>query len=51
MDEVSIVTGTNDMIIKIRTPDVLQLNEFVTTFLRNIKGVERTQTSVIPESF
>lgn len=51
VDEVSIVTGTNDIIIKIRTPDMLQLNEFVTTFLRNIEGIERTQTSVILESF
>ncbi|MBI2971715.1 MAG: Lrp/AsnC family transcriptional regulator [Candidatus Aenigmarchaeota archaeon] len=51
VDEVSMVTGTSDIIVKIRTQDIAQLNEFVTTYLRNVQGVDRTQTAVILESF
>ena len=51
VDEVAMITGTSDIIVKIRTPDISQLNEFVTKYLRNIEGVERTQTSVVLESF
>ena len=51
VDEVDMITGTSDIIVKIRTPDISQLNEFVTKYLRNVDGVERTQTSVILEAF
>ena len=51
VDEVDMITGTSDIIVKIRTPDISQLNEFVTKYLRNMDGVERTQTSVILEAF
>ncbi|MBI2076652.1 MAG: Lrp/AsnC family transcriptional regulator [Candidatus Aenigmarchaeota archaeon] len=51
VDEVDMITGTSDIIVKIRTMDMSQLNEFVTKYLRNVDGVERTQTSVILESF
>lgn len=51
VDEVSMVTGSSDIIVRLRTMDVSQLNEFVTKYLRNIDGVERTETAVILESF
>ncbi len=51
VEEVSMITGTSDIIVRIKTLDVSQLNEFVTKYLRNIDGVEKTQTSIILESF
>ena len=51
VDEVAMITGASDIVIKIRTMDISQLDEFVTKYLRNVEGVERTQTSVILESF
>lgn len=51
VDEVDMITGTSDIVVKLRTMDMSQLNEFVTKYLRNLDGVERTQTSVILESF
>ena len=51
VDDISIIAGTSDIIVKIRTQDISQLNGFVTKYLRNIEGVEGTQTSVILESF
>lgn len=51
VDEVDMITGTSDIIVKIRTLNMSELNEFVTKYLRNVDGVERTQTSVILESF
>ncbi|SRR3989344_4772746 len=51
VDEVDMITGTSDIVVKIRTTDISQLNEFVTKYMRNMEGVERTQTSVILESF
>ncbi len=51
VDEVDMITGTNDILVKIRTMDMSQLNDFVTKYLRNVDGVERTQTWIILESF
>lgn len=51
VDEVSMITGSIDIIVRIRTQDIAQLNDFVTRYLRNIDGVEKTQTAVILESF
>jgi len=51
VDDISIVTGIGDIIVKIRTQDITQLNEFVTKYIRNIEGVENTQTSIVLESF
>jgi Lrp/AsnC family transcriptional regulator for asnA, asnC and gidA len=47
VEEVSIVTGDNDMIVKVAVKDVDALNDFVIFSLRDIEGVERTVTSVI----
>ena len=47
VEEASVLTGAADIIIKVRVSDIDQLNEFVTKQLRNIGGVEKTQTAVI----
>ncbi|MBW3023240.1 Lrp/AsnC ligand binding domain-containing protein, partial [Candidatus Woesearchaeota archaeon] len=36
-----------DIILKIRVKDVDELNDFVTVYLRNLDGIEKTQTMVI----
>lgn len=43
----AMITGVSDIIIKVRVSTVDQLNEFVTVYLRNVQGVEKTQTSII----
>ncbi|MFW9799708.1 MAG: Lrp/AsnC family transcriptional regulator [Candidatus Thorarchaeota archaeon] len=47
VEEVSIVTGENDLIVKVALKDVEALNDFVISTLRNIEGVEKTVTSVV----
>ncbi len=47
VEEVSMVTGETDIIIKIRVSDIEQMDNFVTKYLRNIDGIEKTQTMVI----
>ncbi len=51
VEEVGILTGVSDIIIKVKTSDLMQLNQFVTGHLRNIDGVEKTQTSVVLSNF
>lgn len=48
--EAAIITGIGDIILKIKAVDLSELNKFVTENLRNIDGVEKTQTSVILDS-
>ncbi|MHA1978516.1 MAG: Lrp/AsnC family transcriptional regulator [Candidatus Hodarchaeales archaeon] len=47
VDEVAIVTGETDLIIKVSVADVDDLNSFVVKKLRDIEGVEKTITSVV----
>lgn len=47
VDEVSIVTGETDLIIKVSVANVDALNSFVVKKLRDIEGVEKTITSVV----
>ena len=47
VEDAAMVTGAGDIIIKIRVKDIDELNQFVTIELRNIKGVEKTQTAVV----
>jgi Lrp/AsnC family leucine-responsive transcriptional regulator len=51
VEEVGIVTGTSDIIVKVRIHDIDQLDKFITEYLRNIDGVEKTQTMVILAEF
>jgi len=47
VEEVAMVTGGTDIIIKVRAKDIEELNNFVTIQLRNIDGIEKTQTMVV----
>jgi len=50
-EEVSIVTGGTDIIVKVRVKDVDELNDFVIKKLRAIDGVDKTQTLIVLSSF
>ncbi|MBI2141514.1 Lrp/AsnC family transcriptional regulator [Candidatus Woesearchaeota archaeon] len=43
----AMITGAADIIIKLRVENVEGLNEFVTVYLRNVEGVEKTQTAIV----
>jgi len=47
VEEASKITGGTDLIIKIRVKDVDELDDFVTMYLRNLDGIDKTQTMVI----
>ncbi|MCK5282516.1 MAG: Lrp/AsnC family transcriptional regulator [Nanoarchaeota archaeon] len=51
VEETAMVTGGTDIIIKIMVKDIDEMDEFVTKYLRNIEGVEKTQTMVILHEF
>jgi len=45
--EVYILTGDSDILVKVLVRDITELNNFVTEKLRNVVGVDKTQTSII----
>ena len=47
VEEVSIITGSSDIILKIRVKDTDSLNNLILNKLRDIEGVEKTQTLII----
>lgn len=47
VEEAAMITGASDIILKVRVENVDKLDEFVTKYLRNINGIEKTQTAVI----
>ncbi len=47
VEESAMVTGGTDIIIKVRVRDIGELDNFVTKYLRNINGIEKTQTMVV----
>ena len=47
VEQTSMVTGAHDIIIKVRVKNIQELDEFVTIYLRNQFGIEKTQTMVI----
>ena len=51
VEEVAMITGASDIILRVRVGTIAQLDEFVTRYLRNIDGVEKTQTSVVLSLF
>ncbi len=44
---IDIITGRWDIIVKIRTSDINSLEEVILEKIRNIEGVERTETLVV----
>ena len=47
VESASMVTGGTDIILKMRVANVDELNKFITVKLRNIGGIERTQTMIV----
>jgi len=47
VDEATVIAGSIDILIKVRVKDIDELNQFSIERLKNIEGVERTQTMVI----
>ncbi|MFW9906680.1 MAG: Lrp/AsnC family transcriptional regulator [Candidatus Thorarchaeota archaeon] len=47
VEEVAIVTGEIDLVVKVGVKDVDSLNDFVIIKLRDIEGIEKTITSVV----
>ncbi|MGC9108159.1 MAG: Lrp/AsnC family transcriptional regulator, partial [Infirmifilum sp.] len=50
VQEVHIITGEWDILVKVRVGGVDELGDFVVNKLRNLEGVEKTYTSVVLES-
>jgi DNA-binding Lrp family transcriptional regulator len=44
---IDIVTGTTDLIATIKTDSIHSLNEIITNKIRNIEGVDKTQTIIV----
>ncbi|MFH1664218.1 MAG: Lrp/AsnC family transcriptional regulator [archaeon] len=49
VETVDIITGEFDLLIKVRTKNVQQLNKFITKELRNIEGIDKTTTMIVLE--
>ncbi len=47
VEEVAIVAGDIDLIIKIRVKSLEELNNFVINKLRNLKGINKTRTMIV----
>jgi len=45
--EVYLMTGGSDILVKVLAIDIADLNLFVTDKLRNIEGIDKTQTAII----
>ncbi len=50
VEEVDIMAGGTDILVKIRLKDIDELNDFVIKKLREIDGVDKTQTMVVMSS-
>ena len=51
VETVSMITGVSDIIMLVSVENIDQLDELVTTELRNIDGIEKTQTAIVLSSF
>ena len=47
VESAAMVTGGTDIILKIRVADIDELNQFITVNLRNVEGIEKTQTMLV----
>lgn len=47
VETVDIVTGATDILIKVRSRTMSDLNDFITHKLRNIEGIDKTQTMMV----
>ena len=46
-NKTAIVTGGADIVLKIRAKDIDEMDKFVTQDIRNVAGIERTQTMIL----
>jgi DNA-binding Lrp family transcriptional regulator len=51
VQDVHVLGGEYDVLLKVRTRDVEELNRFIVDFLRNMPSVDRTLTMFAMESF
>ncbi|MBU4351646.1 MAG: Lrp/AsnC family transcriptional regulator [Nanoarchaeota archaeon] len=51
VEEVNIMTGGTDILLKARVKDIDELNELVINKLRSIAGVDKTQTMIVLSSY
>jgi len=51
VERVDIVTGITDIIVDVRMETIEELNDFVIKKLRNVEGVDKTQTIIVLDSF
>ncbi|MBN1501964.1 Lrp/AsnC family transcriptional regulator [Candidatus Woesearchaeota archaeon] len=49
VESVSVITGEKDIIIKVRVASISQLNKLITNYLRNIEGIDKTETMIVLE--
>ncbi|MCK5062689.1 MAG: Lrp/AsnC family transcriptional regulator, partial [Candidatus Aenigmarchaeota archaeon] len=47
VDEVSIITGGTDILVKVHSKDVDELNDFIINKLRSVDGVAKTDTMIV----
>jgi DNA-binding Lrp family transcriptional regulator len=47
IEEASTVAGGTDIIIKVKVKDMDELDHLVTKYIRNLEGVEKTQTMIV----
>ena len=47
VEEADTVTGATDIMVKVKVKDIDQLNDFITKYVRNVEGVEKTKTTVV----
>lgn len=50
VEEVCTITGVSDALVKVRHKNMAELNEFLVKKLRKVKGVARTQTTIVLKS-
>ncbi len=47
VEDISILTGSKDLIVKLRCKSIQELNHFVIEYLRTIPGIEKTESAVV----
>lgn len=50
VEEVSILTGSTDLLARVRAKDIDELNEVIVSRLRTVPGVDKTQTMIVLSS-
>jgi len=49
VESVDIITGDKDLLIKVRTKNIQQLNKLITKDLRNTEGIDKTVSMIVLE--